>query len=229
MTTTADARAETEALLSELVGLTDKQVRAPSLLPGWSRGHVLNHLARSADAMARAVKSARTGVPIAPYASPEARAADLERGSGRPIGELLADLTSTGDRLLADLESLPSEALDALVRLGSRDYPASRIAFLRLREVAVHRVDLGLGFRTADWANSFIVEMLDDLTPVLQANGTPVADLVSTDLGRTWTVGGPGPTLTGPANDLVAWVVGRPYSDALAVTAGAIPPGPTWI
>ena len=41
----------TEAVFTDIEGLTDDQAREPSLLPGWSRGHVLTHLARNADAM----------------------------------------------------------------------------------------------------------------------------------------------------------------------------------
>ena len=39
------------ALGQALDVLTDEQVRSPFLLPGWSVGHVLTHLARNADGM----------------------------------------------------------------------------------------------------------------------------------------------------------------------------------
>jgi hypothetical protein len=41
--------AATERLLDGLDGLSDVQVAGPSLLPGWTRGHVLTHLARNAE------------------------------------------------------------------------------------------------------------------------------------------------------------------------------------
>ncbi len=229
MTTTDDVRAATEALMRDIVGLTEEQVRAASLLPGWSRGHLLTHLARSADAMGNLVTSARTGVPIPAYPSPEFRAAGIEDGAGRPVGELLADLAATGERLLADIDTLSPEALNYPIHLGSRDFAAAKLAFLRLREVAVHHVDLGLGFRTQDWPVSFVVPMLDDLAPVLRDNGTQVAELVSDDVGTTWRVAGTGTVLTGPATDLLAWVVGRAHTAALRADAGEIPPGPIWV
>ena len=40
--------AATGQLLGELDGLSDAQVAGPSLLPGWTRGHVLTHLAHGA-------------------------------------------------------------------------------------------------------------------------------------------------------------------------------------
>ncbi|MFM8776484.1 MAG: maleylpyruvate isomerase N-terminal domain-containing protein, partial [Actinomycetota bacterium] len=38
-----------QRLLTALGSLTDDQCREDSLLPNWSRGHVLTHLARNAD------------------------------------------------------------------------------------------------------------------------------------------------------------------------------------
>jgi len=48
-------RTSTAALLHGIVAerWTDADVRAPSLLPGWTRGHVLSHIARNADGITR--------------------------------------------------------------------------------------------------------------------------------------------------------------------------------
>jgi maleylpyruvate isomerase len=56
----------TGRLLATAAALTDAQAREPSLLPGWTRGHVLTHIARNADGMVNLPR----GVP--------------ERGAGRP-------------------------------------------------------------------------------------------------------------------------------------------------
>ena len=47
------------------------------LLPGWTVGHVLTHVARNADAYTNLLTWARTGVETPAYASPEAREALL--------------------------------------------------------------------------------------------------------------------------------------------------------
>lgn len=44
-----------------LASLTDQQADQPSLLTGWSRGQVVTHLARSADAYHRLLTLARIG------------------------------------------------------------------------------------------------------------------------------------------------------------------------
>ena len=49
------------ALQAAAEGLTAEQARAPSLLPSWTRGHVLTHVARNADALANLLHTARTG------------------------------------------------------------------------------------------------------------------------------------------------------------------------
>ncbi len=59
----ADLDDATAALVSDLDGLTDREARGQSLLPGWSRGHVLTHLARNAEGGTRLLTWARTGEP----------------------------------------------------------------------------------------------------------------------------------------------------------------------
>jgi len=83
--------AATERLLLTADRFNDDQVRAPSLLPDWSRGHVLTHLARNADGGRRLLRWARTGVETAEYPSLAARAEEIEAGAGRSAAELVAD------------------------------------------------------------------------------------------------------------------------------------------
>ena len=91
-------------------GLTAADVAAPSLLPGWSRAHVLTHLARNADGFVNLLTSARTGEAIPMYASPEARAADIDAGAGRGPADLLDDLRRSGQRFDAAVAAMPVPA-----------------------------------------------------------------------------------------------------------------------
>ncbi|HZC40516.1 MAG TPA: maleylpyruvate isomerase N-terminal domain-containing protein, partial [Streptosporangiaceae bacterium] len=68
----------TGRLLDTIAGLTEAQARAPSLLPGWTRAHVLTHIARNADGLANLLRWARTGTQTPMYASAGARDADIE-------------------------------------------------------------------------------------------------------------------------------------------------------
>ncbi|MFE2757473.1 maleylpyruvate isomerase N-terminal domain-containing protein, partial [Actinosynnema sp. NPDC059335] len=76
-------------LLDVIAGLTDAAVAAPSTLPGWTRGHVLAHLADAARARARVVEHAARGERVAMW-EPGERDAIIEAtasrggGGGRP-------------------------------------------------------------------------------------------------------------------------------------------------
>src|SRR5262245_1123799 len=67
----------TGRLVTTAAALTDAQTREPSLLPGWTRGHVLTHIARNADGLANLLGWARTGRETPMYASADSRRADL--------------------------------------------------------------------------------------------------------------------------------------------------------
>ncbi|WP_406137028.1 maleylpyruvate isomerase N-terminal domain-containing protein [Streptomyces sp. NBC_01089] len=84
--------AATEHLVHTAARFTDADVRAPSLLPDWSRGHVLTHLARNADGGRRLLTWARTGVQALEYPSLTARDEEIENGAGRSADVLVADL-----------------------------------------------------------------------------------------------------------------------------------------
>lgn len=73
----------TQRLLGTARVIAEPDLRGPSLLPGWTRAHVLAHLARSADAMRNLLIGARAGADRPGYASAEARAADIEQAAQR--------------------------------------------------------------------------------------------------------------------------------------------------
>src|ERR1700728_1987632 len=82
----------TGRLLAGTAAITDARAREPSSLPGWSRGHLLTHLARNADGLRNLLIWARTGVVTPQYPSVEARDEEIEAGAGRPARELAADV-----------------------------------------------------------------------------------------------------------------------------------------
>jgi uncharacterized protein (TIGR03083 family) len=90
-----DLAESTDGLVTAADGLSDADVRAPSLLPGWARGHVLSHLARNAEGGTRLLDGARAGVPGYEYLSVATRAAEIEQGAGRPAADLAADVRQT--------------------------------------------------------------------------------------------------------------------------------------
>ena len=64
---------QTGLLLRTARSLEPGSLGDPSRCPGWTRGHILTHLARNADALVNLVTNATTGSSTPMYASPESR------------------------------------------------------------------------------------------------------------------------------------------------------------
>lgn len=230
----------TGRLLATAAGITDGQAREPSLLPGWSRGHVLTHLARNADGLGNLLVWARTGVVTPQYPSQQARDDAIEAGAGRPAAVLLADLTESAEAFRAEAASLPEHRWPVSVHgLRGRGHPAWYTLARRLSEVEIHHVDLAAGYRPSDWPGWFVAEQLESVAAEFAGRAdVPAARLVSAGrgtagaagtsreyrIGRTAAGGGaaPVPRVSGPAWLLLAWLTGRSAGEALA----ADPPGP---
>ena len=99
----------TSSVLRTAAGISDQQARETSLLPGWSRGHVLTHIARNADSLRNLLIWARTGVVTPQYRSAEARDLDIEAGHSRPTDELVTDIAESAAGL-ADEAALLADA-----------------------------------------------------------------------------------------------------------------------
>jgi maleylpyruvate isomerase len=106
--------------------LTDDSCRAASLLPGWSRGHVLAHRARDADGQTRMLLAAMRGKVTAQYPGGDAqREADIETGAPRPAPLILQDVRAALDRVEDAWRRMPPAALASSVKVGrSRRRPA---------------------------------------------------------------------------------------------------------
>lgn len=146
----------TQRLLGTARILTEPDLRAPSLLPGWTRAHILAHLARGADAMRNLLAGARSGQDRPAYASAEARQADIVQGAGLPPKELTADLADSAMAWRTVARQLPDDAWQVPVRiLDSVPFPAAQLLARRLVEVELHHCDLGAGYVPADWPAAF--------------------------------------------------------------------------
>ena len=96
--------------------IPDADLYGPSLLPGWSRAHVIGHLTRNAEALARLAAWARTGVETPMYRDREQRAAEIQAASALPAGVLRRDLDRTPQDLERALDALDGRSWHAQVR-----------------------------------------------------------------------------------------------------------------
>lgn len=223
------------ALLSSRVDAAGEDAAAgESSLPGWSRAHVLTHLARNADALINLLTWARTGVETPMYADPSTRRDDIERGAKQAPSEILADYRDSGERLRAAVGELPAESWNAAVRSAlGRTVPASEIVWMRSREVWIHLVDLGLGEDFTAFPADFVDALLTDACAgVGRKEDCPPVVLRPDDRDRSWPVGpqeGPAETVSGSAAALCGWLVGRDTPATRAVARNTRAVLPAWL
>ncbi|WP_367048681.1 maleylpyruvate isomerase family mycothiol-dependent enzyme [Streptomyces sp. Je 1-332] len=219
-------------LRSTAATLSDEDVKAPSLLPGWTRAHVLTHLARSADSRTRLLTSARTGTDLPQYASDDQREREIEEGAGRSADALLDDMDTALHRFLSAADDHPPHAWDVPVRwLGAGLRPVRGAVASMLREVEVHHTDLDAGHTPARWPASFTARELDATTAKLRTNPhTPPMTLRADEDQVPRVLGdGPGPRVNGPAAELLGWLTRRTDGHMLSVEPrGPLPALPTW-
>ena len=220
--------AGTERFLALVTGLDDAALREASRLPGWTRAHVVGHVARNAEALGRLVTWAVTGDETPMYASAERRAADIEASAALPARELRDDVVATAARLADALAGLPEDRLGVSVRGATgRELPAGAVPWLRVREVWLHGLDLDAGATPAELPAGVVDELLDDVTRTLPAKpGCPAVRLVATDWSAEWQLAPPGhtpdTTVKATAAQLATWLTGRHE------IPGA-PPLPPWL
>lgn len=212
--------------------LSDEQVGGSTLIPPWTRGHVITHIARAADSYRRLLAGAIEGVEAPQYPSMQFRADQIEAGARRPVSELVADVVESSARFEDMMRALPESAWSAQVRMrpGELRAPAA-LPLIRLREIEMHHVDLDVGYRFPDIAPGTAVWIIDDILMEL-GRRDPVRPLrikaTDTELSRELGIGGP--LITGPQVGLLAWLSGRtPGYDLTADGGETVPGAPYWI
>ena len=193
-----------------IAGLDEAAYDAPSRVPGWTRRHVVAHLAGNAEAIGNLVHWARTGRPTPMYSSPEQRRATIESGAALPGDRLTAWFDESALALADAMAGLTAEQWQAaVVTAQGRTVPASETPWMRSREVMVHAVDLGTGVRFADLPERFLAELRAD---ILARRGP----------------GAVGPVHGDPA-EITAYLAGRPYTGVTTDGGSAAEPLPPWL
>jgi maleylpyruvate isomerase len=151
------ANAAHERLFATASKVDDQTARNPSLLPGWTIGHVLTHVARNADGHTRRLEAALRGQEVPRYpGGSEQRNREIEEGARRPAKELIRDVELSASRL-EDIwaRSMQAGWPNSQLLAGDR-FPTLESPIRRLREVEVHHVDLGLDYMPTDWPDEYI-------------------------------------------------------------------------
>ncbi|MFJ6718641.1 maleylpyruvate isomerase family mycothiol-dependent enzyme [Streptomyces sp. NPDC091259] len=221
-----------DRLLDSARSLTGEQMGEPSRLPGWTRAHVLVHLARGADSRVRLLTAARTGTDLPQYPDEETRAREIRQGALREAGEISGDLEESVRGVLRAIAEHPGSAWDAPVRwLGGGMRPVRGVLWSLLREQEVHHVDLATTYLPHHWPDAFTTrELHETLTWLRKDPAMPPVRLRADEDGAVHCVGaGTGPLVAGSRADILAWLIGRGDGNTLTTgPAGALPVLPTW-
>lgn len=165
-----------------------------SQLPGWTRKHVVGHVAANADALGNLISWAETGVEKRMYASTEQRNADIEKAATLPADELLTWYARAAAALEEGFDRLtPDQWSHEVITAQGVTRQASDVPWMRAREVFVHAVDLGTGIGFADLPEDFLAVLADEIRT---KRGLSEDDLRG---------------LSGELPDVAAWLAGRPH------------------
>ena len=179
----------------------------PSRCPGWTRGHILTHVARNADALVNLVTNATTGSSTPMYASPESRETDIEAGAGRPLDEQVVDVESSAARFASAAAGLTDEMTDLpLVARNNTKVKAGYLPFMRLREVVLHHLDLNADYGFADVDDDVVLWLLQDTIRRLSRDPETPSMSIRTDEGDVWSIGDGQPIVSGSRADVLAWL-----------------------
>ncbi|MEO7348676.1 MAG: maleylpyruvate isomerase family mycothiol-dependent enzyme [Terrimesophilobacter sp.] len=228
----------TEFFDHTLGALPDGHFLGASLLPGWSRRHVISHVAYNAQALARLAAWASTGVKTPMYESAEARNRQIEEGASLSPNELRTLHRDSAETLDSAWRELSDQAWNALVSMQTGPpFAATHTIWLRTREVWLHAVDLDSGASFADFPPRLVERLLVDVVSTWRNrtadNAVPNFVLVPTDRGRQVAVGSDDGsdaiTLRGTAVDLARWATGRSILGITVDSVGQVPAAPRWL
>lgn len=212
-----------DAVVRTVDALSPEELAAPSLLPGWTRAHVVAHLALNGEALERALTGQRLGRPTTMYDSQAARDADIEALAA-------ADATELRERLMAATHRFTDAVLamtdwrGSFARTpGGRSIHYVDVPVMRLREVEIHHADLDSAYSHTDWSPAFVTALLDS---VVGRSSLEPFRARARDLDREWTFGGDGdavPLVEGDATAIAWWITGRGAGEGLTCASGALP------
>lgn len=226
MTDRTDIRADVQDATDRLVRTVDRlcadpeALAAPSLLPGWSRAHVVAHLALNAEGLARVVEGLLAGEPATMYDSSEARDRDIDELATTDRTMLRERLFGASTRLDEALVHLTADHLGAVVERtpGGPRFPVRGIPGARRTEVEVHHADLDFGYGPQDWPREFCALVLERFH-TRAGHASQAFRAAPDDIVRTWEFGEPGddaPTVSGSSWALAWWITGRGDGEGLA-------------
>ncbi|WP_285242231.1 maleylpyruvate isomerase family mycothiol-dependent enzyme [Pseudarthrobacter sp. fls2-241-R2A-127] len=231
------ARRGTAFFARKLNELSDADLDGDSLLPGWSRRHVVAHVGYNARAVARLVEWAATGVETPMYPSVEVRNHEIDFGATLSPIALRNLFDHSAVHLNVEWRDLPADNWHHKVKtVQGRVVPAEETVWMRTREVWVHAVDLHNGATFKDIPAPVLARLLTDITGAWHARGTDKGLLIKVDgtgLSFGDTTADSPTVVSGSLAAIAQWATGRGTDGTTAThddeSTTPTPAAPAWI
>lgn len=223
---------ETADLISSVAAMTVGDLAEPSRCQGWTRAHVIGHVARNADSLVNLATWASTGVQTPQYPSPEARDAEIERTARQPLAQLQQDLADSAQRCREAFDALRGELRSPRVQLrNGREISAYELPVRRVNELVIHHFDLRTKWTLDDAAPRSLLGALVDSVERMSAHPQAPTMVVRSDEGDEYAVGAPPAgsppvVVRGSRAALVAWLTRG--VDANVSAEAPLPTLPNW-
>lgn len=181
---------ETAMAMATISSLVDDELRTPTTCNGWTRAHVIAHLAHDADAMANLARWAVTGQETPAYESREKRDADIKATATLSATELAAALRQADARLLEAVRALRDGVqVETLPTLVSGEINVYSLPAQRTTEVIVHHNDLDTTWEWHEADPDAVLDAIEVCVHRLQGHPkSPDLQIVARE-GEEWTVG----------------------------------------
>lgn len=205
-----EARRGTAYFARQLAGLRDAELDHATLLPGWTRRHLIAHVSYNARALSRLVEGAHSGLPAPMYSSKTQRSREIELGATQAPPALRNLFHHSAIHLSVAWRDLPDDRWDARVRTAlGRDVPVSETVWMRSREVWLHALDFDHDAHPSELPVEVRRRLLRDIAGAWAAREpAPNLTLVLTDTDDRL---GPanGHQVVGTSVGLLLWAAGR--------------------
>jgi maleylpyruvate isomerase len=198
-----------QLLLERLGNLTDVMVARPSLLPEWTVGHVLAHIAHQGDSISRLFRAAELGEMVDQYEGGfAARVAAIERDASLSADEHVTGVRRSIYALEGAIASAREGWYGSARMVSGIEVPVTDLPLRRWREVEVHMGDLGLAELQCvgpdSWSLDYVRHDLSVMTMQWKSRGSMgLTDLPSQIRTQSPTV-------------RLGWLMGRVTIDGLA-------------
>lgn len=219
------ARRGTAYFARKLNELSDEDLDGASLIPGWSRRHLIAHVGLHARAMALVTEGVRSGEDLKLHASDEERDQDVVFTATLPSRALRHLFRHSEVHLNVEWRDLTNEQWCGLtVHEQNPAFAIRRTPLQRARMVWLHAIDLNNGGRFSDLppslADDLLSEQIGELSnrPDLNFSIDPTDGLWKMVVGSNG-----GEVIMLPAAELLAWTLGRRTRGVMNSRGEAIP------